>query len=84
MMQLSTMFITQAGSIATLHLQRTERLNAFGNQGAVDLNSAADALRQDPAIELRHPEYTGHHLQGAIGWPAADSTQRRQSRACGG
>ena len=46
-MQLTTMFITQAGPIATLHLQRTERLNAFGNQGTIDLNTAADALGQD-------------------------------------
>lgn len=46
-MQLATMFITQEGPIATLHLNRTERLNAFGNQGTVDLNTAADALGQD-------------------------------------
>lgn len=51
-MQLSTMFITQVGPIATLHLQRTERLNAFGNQGTVDLNTAADALGQDSSIRI--------------------------------
>jgi enoyl-CoA hydratase/carnithine racemase len=45
-MHLSTLFITHAGPIATLHLNRTERLNAFGNQGTIDLNTAADALAQ--------------------------------------
>ena len=51
-MQLSTMFITHAGPIATLHLQRTERLNAFGNQGTIDLNTAADALDQDETTRV--------------------------------
>lgn len=51
-MQLSTMFITHAGPIATLHLQRTERLNAFGNQGTIDLNTAADALGQDETTRV--------------------------------
>jgi len=46
-MQLATLFITHAGAIATLHLNRTERLNAFGNQGTIDLNTAADALAQE-------------------------------------
>jgi enoyl-CoA hydratase/carnithine racemase len=46
-MRLDTMFITRDGPIATLHLNRTERLNAFGNQGMIDLNTAADALAQD-------------------------------------
>lgn len=51
-MQLSTMFITHAGPIATLHLQRTERLNAFGNQGTIDLNTAADALGQNETTRV--------------------------------
>jgi enoyl-CoA hydratase/carnithine racemase len=51
-MQLETMFITRAGPIATLRLNRTERLNAFGNQGTVDLNTAADALAQDESIRI--------------------------------
>src|SRR5258706_5413104 len=51
-MQLDTMFITNDGPIATLHLNRTERLNAFGNQGTLDLNAAADALAQDDSIRI--------------------------------
>ncbi len=46
-MNLETMFITHDDAIATLHLNRTERLNAFGNQGMLDLNAAADALASD-------------------------------------
>lgn len=51
-MQLDTMFITYDGAIATLHLNRTERLNAFGNQGTLDLNDAADVLAQDDSIRI--------------------------------
>jgi enoyl-CoA hydratase/carnithine racemase len=51
-MNLETMFITRDGSVATLHLNRTERLNAFGNQGTFDLNSAADALAQDDTTRI--------------------------------
>jgi enoyl-CoA hydratase/carnithine racemase len=51
-MQLETMFVTREGRIATLHLNRTERLNAFGNQGTVDLNTAADALAEDDRIRI--------------------------------
>ena len=51
-MQLETMFITREGPIATLRLNRTERLNAFGNQGTIDLNTAADALAQDDRIRI--------------------------------
>jgi enoyl-CoA hydratase/carnithine racemase len=46
-MHLNTMFITRDGPIATLHLNRTARLNAFGNQGTIDLSTAANALAQD-------------------------------------
>ena len=49
-MQLETMFVTHDGPIATLRLNRTERLNAFGNQGTVDLNTVADALAHDGKI----------------------------------
>jgi enoyl-CoA hydratase/carnithine racemase len=51
-MQLETMFITREEPIARLRLNRTERLNAFGNQGTVDLNKAADALAQDESIRI--------------------------------
>jgi enoyl-CoA hydratase/carnithine racemase len=51
-MQLDTMFVTREGPVATLHLSRTERLNAFGNQGTFDLNAAADALAQDDSIRI--------------------------------
>ena len=51
-MQLETMFITREGPVASLRLNRTERLNAFGNQGTIDLNTAADALAQDETIRI--------------------------------
>ena len=51
-MKLDTMFITHDGAIATLHLSRTERLNAFGMGGTVDLNTAADALAADDATRV--------------------------------
>jgi enoyl-CoA hydratase/carnithine racemase len=51
-MHLSTMFFTYAGPIATLHLNRPERLNAFGNQGTIDLNAAADALGENDHIRV--------------------------------
>jgi enoyl-CoA hydratase/carnithine racemase len=51
-MQLDTMFITYDGPVATLHLNRTERLNAFGNQGTFDLNDAADRLAQDDQTRI--------------------------------
>jgi enoyl-CoA hydratase len=46
------MFITNDGPIATLHLKRTERLNAFGMRGTVELNTAADALAADGATHV--------------------------------
>ncbi|HEX5691017.1 MAG TPA: enoyl-CoA hydratase/isomerase family protein [Roseiflexaceae bacterium] len=51
-MQLETMFISHDGPIATLHLNRTERLNAFGNQGTIDLNKAADALAANDDVRI--------------------------------
>ena len=51
-MQLATMDIARDGPIATLRLNRTERLNAFGNQGTLDLNTAADALACDGATRI--------------------------------
>jgi enoyl-CoA hydratase/carnithine racemase len=51
-MQLDTMFVTREGPIATLRLNRTERLNAFGNQSTVDLNTVADALAQDSRVRI--------------------------------
>jgi enoyl-CoA hydratase/carnithine racemase len=51
-MQLETMFLTHDGPIATLHLNRTERLNAFGNQGTVDLNKAADQIAANEDVRI--------------------------------
>ena len=51
-MHLATMFITRDGPIATLRLNRPERLNAFGNQGTFDINTAAEALAQDDGIRV--------------------------------
>src|SRR5437870_5041596 len=51
-MNLETMFITSDGPVATVHLRRVERLNAFGNQGTRDLNAAADALAQDESLRV--------------------------------
>ncbi len=51
-MHLDTMFITHDGPIATLHLNRTERLNAFGNQGTIDLVAVAMALAQDERTRI--------------------------------
>jgi len=46
------MFVACDGALATLHLYRTERLNAFGNQGTLDLNTAADALAADERVRV--------------------------------
>lgn len=46
------MFITHDGPIATLRLNRTERLNAFGMGGTVELNRAADYLAQHEATRV--------------------------------
>jgi enoyl-CoA hydratase/carnithine racemase len=46
-MNLDTMFITRDGPIATLHLNRPARLNAFDNHSTIELNAAADVLAQD-------------------------------------
>ena len=51
-MQLNTMFITREGLVATLHLNHPARLNAFGNQGMIELGAAADALAQDNNIRI--------------------------------
>jgi len=45
-MKYNTMHITHDGPIATLHFNRTERLNAIGNEGTVELNLAADTLAE--------------------------------------
>jgi len=44
------MNIRRDGPVATLQLDRTDRLNAFGNQGTIDLNTAADELARDDDI----------------------------------
>ncbi len=51
-MTLETMFISREGAIATLHLNRTVRLNAFGMHGTVELNTAADMLAADEAVRV--------------------------------
>ncbi|MEP7200382.1 MAG: enoyl-CoA hydratase/isomerase family protein [Chloroflexota bacterium] len=51
-MNLDSMFITHDGAIATLHLNRSERLNAFGMRGTVELNTAADYLAQHDATRV--------------------------------
>ena len=51
-MTLESMFITQDGAIATLHLNRTARLNAFGMHETVELNTAADTLAADEATRV--------------------------------
>jgi enoyl-CoA hydratase len=48
----TTMEIVRDGPIATLRLNRPERLNAFGNQGTIDLNAAAMALGQDHTLRI--------------------------------
>jgi enoyl-CoA hydratase/carnithine racemase len=51
-MRFNTMFITHDGPIATLHFNRTERLNAFGMEGTIELNLAADALAAHDATRV--------------------------------
>src|SRR5690349_17840884 len=51
-MELATMSISYDGPIATLRLNRVERLNAFGNQGTHDINAAADALARDDRVRI--------------------------------
>jgi enoyl-CoA hydratase/carnithine racemase len=51
-MDLETMFIRYDGPVATLHLNRSERLNAIGNQATIDLNTAADALAKNEEVRL--------------------------------
>src|SRR5262245_59968614 len=51
-MRLATMELSRDGAISLLRLDRTERLNAFGNQGTIDLNTAADALAADQATRI--------------------------------
>jgi enoyl-CoA hydratase/carnithine racemase len=51
-MHLDTMFITHDGSVATLHLNRPARLNAFGNHSMSELNIAADTLACDDATRI--------------------------------
>jgi|HigsolmetaAR201D_1030396.scaffolds.fasta_scaffold13870_3 enoyl-CoA hydratase len=51
-MQFDTMFITYDGPVATLHLNRTERLNAFGNQSTFDLIDAANALAANDDVRI--------------------------------
>src|SRR5438128_5717630 len=48
----SSMFITHEGAVATLHLNRTERLNAFGMRQTVELNEMADTLAAEDVTRV--------------------------------
>jgi enoyl-CoA hydratase len=46
------MFVTHDGAVATLHLNRTERLNAFGMRQTVELNEMADTLAAEDTTRV--------------------------------
>jgi len=51
-MQLDTMLFERDGKIGCLTLNRPTILNAMNYQGALDLNRAAERIRDDPDIRL--------------------------------
>ena len=51
-MKLETMFFEKQGRIGYLTLNRPQLLNAMNYQGSVDLNRAAEAIRDDPEVRL--------------------------------
>ena len=51
-MQLETMYFTRDGSIGYLTLNRPRLLNAMPYQGVLDLQRAAEGIRDDPHIRL--------------------------------
>jgi enoyl-CoA hydratase/carnithine racemase len=51
-MKLETMYFEKDGRIGCLTLNRPELLNAMNYQGAVDMNRAAEMIRDDPEVRL--------------------------------
>lgn len=51
-MKLDTMYFERAGRIGQLTLNRPELLNAMNYQGALDLNRAAEMIRDDPDVRV--------------------------------
>ena len=51
-MKLDTMTYERDGRVGRLTLSRTRLLNAMNFQGALDLNAAAEAIRDDPDVRL--------------------------------
>jgi enoyl-CoA hydratase/carnithine racemase len=51
-MKLETMHLDRRGRIGTLTLDRPHRLNAMDYQGALDLNRAAEAIRDDRDVHV--------------------------------
>lgn len=51
-MKLDTMYFESAGRIGQLTLNRPELLNAMNYQGALDLNRAAEMIRDDPDVRV--------------------------------
>jgi len=51
-MKLETMYYDRDGRIGYLTLNRPERLNAMNYQGSLDMNRAAELIRDDPAVRV--------------------------------
>ena len=51
-MELETMYTTKQGRVARLTLNRPDLLNAMSYQGALDLNRAAESLRDDSGVSV--------------------------------
>lgn len=51
-MQLETMYFQKEGRFGVLTLNRPQRLNAMNYQGALDMNSAAEMIRDDRELRL--------------------------------
>ena len=51
-MELETMYIKKQGRVARLTLNRPDLLNAMSYQGALDLNQAAESLRDDSGVSI--------------------------------
>ena len=51
-MKLETMYYERDGRIGYLTLNRPERLNAMNYQGSLDMNRAAETIRDDPDVRV--------------------------------
>lgn len=51
-MKLDTMYYNKDGRIGYLTLNRPERLNAMNYQGSLDMNRAAELIRDDPDVRV--------------------------------